>query len=155
VELIVDVASDAPDVLADETRIDHVLANLLSNALRYTPPGGQVRVTAAAAGDEFVRFGVEDSGPGIPKQYHARIFERFFRVPGQAGGSGAGLGLAIAREIVEAHGGTIGVDSEEGKGARFSFTLQRADRPEARARAASANEMDQESRRGAYRGGVS
>jgi signal transduction histidine kinase len=135
VELVADVAPDAPDVLADETRIDHVLANLLSNALRFTPPGGQVRVTAAAADDQSVRFSVEDSGPGVSKQYHGRIFERFFRVPGQAGGSGAGLGLAIAKEIVEAHGGTIGVESEDGKGARFWFTLQRADRHTAHARA--------------------
>jgi two-component system, NtrC family, sensor histidine kinase KinB len=146
VELVADVAPDAPDVLADETRIDHVLANLLSNALRFTPPGGQVRVVAAPVSDQSVRFSVEDSGPGVPKQYQGRIFERFFRVPGQAGGSGAGLGLAIAKEIVEAHGGTIGVESEDGRGARFWFTLQRADRPPAHVRAGSgsATVMDDE-----------
>jgi signal transduction histidine kinase len=130
VELVVDVPGDVPDVLADETRIDHVLSNLLSNALRYTPPGGRVRVSATTD-PEFVRFSVEDTGPGVPDQYWARVFERFFRVPGQSGGTGAGLGLAIAREIVEAHGGTIGVDGQEGQGARFSFTLRRADRPAA------------------------
>jgi signal transduction histidine kinase len=128
VALTVDVPGDVPDVLADDTRVDHVFSNLLSNALRYTPPGGRVRVSAAAE-PEFVRFTVEDTGPGIPRQYLARVFERFFRVPGQSSGTGAGLGLAIAREIVEAHGGTIGVDSDEGQGARFTFTLRRADRP--------------------------
>jgi len=128
VELRVDVPGDAPDVLADETRVDHVLSNLLANALRYTPPGGRVNVSVAAE-PEFVRFTVEDTGPGIPKQYLARVFERFFRVPGQSGGTGAGLGLAIAREIVVAHGGSMGVESGAGRGARFSFTLLRADRP--------------------------
>jgi NtrC-family two-component system sensor histidine kinase KinB len=106
-----------------------VLSNLLGNALRYTPPGGQVRVGAAPAEGDAVRFWVQDSGPGVPSQYQGRIFERFFRVPGQSGGSGAGLGLAIAKEIVEAHGGVIGVESDEGKGARFHFTLRRADAP--------------------------
>jgi signal transduction histidine kinase len=124
-------------VLADDTRVDHVLSNLLGNALRYTPPGGRVRVSAVAE-PEFVRFSVEDTGHGIPRQYLARVFERFFRVPGQSGGSGAGLGLAIAREIVEAHGGTIGVESDEGQGARFTFTLRRADR----ALTPSAGEVD-------------
>jgi signal transduction histidine kinase len=127
VGLSADVPGDVPDVLADDTRVDHVFSNLLSNALRYTPPGGRVGVSAEAE-PEFVRFTVEDTGPGIPRQYLARVFERFFRVPGQSGGTGAGLGLAIAREIVEAHGGTIGVDSDEGQGARFTFTLRRADR---------------------------
>jgi signal transduction histidine kinase/HAMP domain-containing protein len=127
VDMTVDVPGDVPDALADETRIDHVFSNLLGNALRYTPPGGRVRVWAAAE-PEVVRFTVEDSGPGIPRQYLARVFERFFRVPGQSGGTGAGLGLAIAREIVEAHGGTIGVEGGQGQGARFTFTLRRADR---------------------------
>jgi signal transduction histidine kinase len=126
VELDADVPADAADVMADDTRVGHVLSNLLSNALRYTPPGGRVRV-AASVEPGFVRFAVEDTGPGIPGQYQGRVFERFFRVPGQSGGTGAGLGLAIAREIVEAHGGTIGVEGAEGGGARFWFTLPRAD----------------------------
>jgi signal transduction histidine kinase len=130
VELDADVPADAPDVMADDTRVGHVLSNLLSNALRYTPPGGRVRV-AATVEPGFVRFTVEDTGPGIPSQYQGRVFERFFRAPGQSGGTGAGLGLAIAREIVGAHGGSIGVDGAEGGGARFSFTLPRADRPPA------------------------
>jgi signal transduction histidine kinase len=126
VELTVHVPDDVPPVLVDHTRIGHVFSNLLSNALKYTPPGGHVAVSAAEEGD-FVRCSVEDSGPGIPRQYLERIFERFFRVPGQTGSSGAGLGLAITREIVEAHGGRVAVVSTEGTGSKFSFTLQRAD----------------------------
>jgi signal transduction histidine kinase len=126
VELLARVADDVPPVLVDHTRIGHVFSNLLGNALKYTPPGGRVGVSAAVEGD-FGRFAVQDSGPGIPRQYLERIFERFFRVPGQTGGTGAGLGLAIAKEIVEAHGGQIAVISTDGAGSTFSFTLQRAD----------------------------
>jgi PAS domain S-box-containing protein len=128
VELTVDVPGDIPPVLVDHTRIGHVFSNLLTNALKYTPPGGQVKVSASAEeGDDFVRFSVQDSGPGIQRQYLERIFERFFRVPGQTGGTGAGLGLAITKEIVEAHGGRVAVESSPGKGSTFSFTLQRGD----------------------------
>ena len=74
-----------------------------------------------------VRFRVADTGRGIPKQYLGRVFERFFRVPGQSGESGVGLGLAIAKDIVEAHGGQIAVESEEGRGTTFAFTLQAAE----------------------------
>jgi len=84
-----------------------------------------VRVSAAADG-ESVKFSVEDTGAGIPKEYQDRIFERFFRVPGQSSASGAGLGLAICKDIVEAHGGRISVETREGKGSKFTFALQRA-----------------------------
>jgi len=130
VELAADVPDDLPPVLADRSRMELVFTNLLSNALRFTPPGGHVRVSAAAEAGA-VRFTVEDSGPGIPKQYQERIFDRFFRVPGQPKGTGAGLGLAIAKEVVEAHDGQIRVESGEGKGAHFSFTLMRADKDKA------------------------
>jgi len=124
----VDVPADAPTVLADATRIGHALTNLLTNALRYTNPGGEVTVSAVSEGN-VVRFSVRDNGGGIPEQYLPRVFDRFFRVPGQAGESGAGLGLAIAKEIVEAHGGQITAESKEGIGSTFSFTLPRADSP--------------------------
>ena len=75
----------------------------------------------------MVRFSVADTGSGIPHQFLQRIFEQFFRVPDQKSETGAGLGLAIAKEIVEAHGGNINVESQEGKGTTFSFTLKRAD----------------------------
>jgi NtrC-family two-component system sensor histidine kinase KinB len=121
-----EASGEAPDVWADVTRIGHVFGNLLSNALKYTRPGGAVTLTAATEG-KWVRFSVSDTGKGIPGKYLRRIFEQFFRVPDQGAETGAGLGLAIAKEIVEAHGGTITVESEEGKGSTFTFTLSRAD----------------------------
>ncbi|MFI5380174.1 MAG: ATP-binding protein [Tepidisphaerales bacterium] len=125
VVLSVDVPDDTPPVLADRQRIQHVFSNLLTNALKYTPPGGRVRIFTATE-DGGVRFSIEDTGAGIPQVYQGRIFERFFRVPGQPV-KGAGLGLAIAQEVVKAHGGRITVESQEGKGSKFSFTLGRAD----------------------------
>ena len=125
VALSVDVPGDTPPVLADRQRIQHVFSNLLTNALKYTPPGGQVRIFTTTE-DGAVRFSIEDTGAGIPQMYQGRIFERFFRVPGQPV-KGAGLGLAIAQEVVKAHGGRIAVESQEGKGSKFSFTLGRAD----------------------------
>jgi two-component system, NtrC family, sensor histidine kinase KinB len=124
--LNVDVPVETPPVLADPARIGHVFSNLLTNAMKFTPPGGRVRIYAEPL-DKFVRFIVEDTGIGIPSQHIGRIFERFYRVPRENQPSGAGLGLAIAKEIVDAHGGTISVESQPEKGSRFSFTLQRAD----------------------------
>lgn len=121
-----DVADDAADVMADPDRVSHVFSNLLNNALAHTPAGGNVRVTARAEGAN-VRFAVEDSGEGIPAEHLPRIFERFFRVPGRSAPGGAGLGLAIVKDIVEAHGGTISVQSRDGEGTKFSFALRAAD----------------------------
>ncbi|HLX07703.1 MAG TPA: HAMP domain-containing sensor histidine kinase, partial [Thermoanaerobaculia bacterium] len=126
IELAVAIAPGAPQVMADPARAPLVLGNLLQNALQHTPAGGTVTVAAEPAGDQ-VRFSVADSGPGIPDEYLGRIFDRFTQVPGSQGG--AGLGLAIAREIVQAHGGTIGVESHDnghGGGATFNFTLPAA-----------------------------
>ena len=122
-----ELQDDLPEVWADTARMSHVFANLLSNALRYTPPGGKVTVLGKAD-EEWVQFSVADSGKGIPSQYLARIFEQFFRVPDQGAETGAGLGLAIVKEIVEAHGGTVKVESRLGEGSTFIFTLKRADR---------------------------
>ena len=126
VGLNMELPDNLPEAWADRTRVEHVFANLLSNALKYTAPGGVVTISAQA-GTEVVSFSVADTGKGIPAQYHKRIFEQFFRVPDEEAKPGAGLGLAIAREIVEAHGGTISVESSEGKGSTFTFTLTRAD----------------------------
>jgi PAS domain S-box-containing protein len=126
VTLRMEVPDDLPEVWADKTRIDHVFSNMLSNALKYTASGGTVTVSAQAS-KELVSFSVSDTGRGIPAQYVSRIFDQFFRVPDTAAEPGAGLGLAIAKEIVEAHGGTITVDSCEGRGSTFTFTLKRAD----------------------------
>jgi PAS domain S-box-containing protein len=110
-------------VWADSIRIGHVFANLLMNSLRYTPPGGQVLISVAERGD-MVEFMVRDTGSGVPRQYQHRVFEKFFRVPGQSRGSGSGLGLAIAKDIVEAHGGLIRIESTEGVGTLVAFTLR-------------------------------
>jgi two-component system, NtrC family, sensor histidine kinase KinB len=126
VTLDVELPDDLPEVWADTTRIGHVFGNLLSNALRYTPAGGKVTVSARPEEDEVV-FSIADTGQGIPGPYLPRIFEPFFRVPGPGPQPGAGLGLAIVREIVQAHGGRVTVDSAEGKGSTFSFTLRRVD----------------------------
>jgi signal transduction histidine kinase len=116
---------DLPDVRADKMRIGHVFANLLSNALRYTASGDTVTVTAQA-GEEHVEFSVSDTGRGIPEQYLSRIFDPFFRVPGQEADTGTGLGLSIVKEIVEAHGGAVSVRSRVGEGSTFSFTLPKS-----------------------------
>jgi signal transduction histidine kinase len=123
VSLVVDLPATLPPVLVDPARVAHVFANLLSNALKYTPPGGKVTLSAKAEG-EFVRFRVSDTGVGIPEEYLPRIFEQFFRVPDQGSGTGVGLGLAIVKDIVEAHGGNVGVESREGTGSAFHFTLR-------------------------------
>ena len=126
VTLLVDIPGELPDVWADPTRIYYVFSNLLSNALRYTPPGGKITFSAQAE-EKVVRFSVADTGKGIPSQYLPRIFEQFFRVPGQEKETGAGLGLAIVKEIIEAHGGTVGVESQESQGSIFTFRLRRVE----------------------------
>jgi signal transduction histidine kinase len=127
VTLSVELPSDLPEVWADLSRISHVFGNLLTNALKYTPPGGKITLSAKAD-EERVQLSVSDTGRGIPNKHISRIFEQFFRVPEQGTETGAGLGLAIVKEIVEAHGGTVDVESSEGKGSTFTFTLRRADR---------------------------
>ena len=127
VSLEVDLPDDLPEVWADITRINHVFSNLLSNALKHTPAGGTITVSAQAD-EEWVRFSVLDTGRGIPGEHLQRVFEQFYRVPVPGQETGAGLGLAIVKEIVEAHGGAVAVESREGQGSVFTFTLRRADR---------------------------
>ena len=123
VSLNMRLAEDLPRVAADRSRIEHVFSNLLSNSLKYTPSGGSVTISAFPV-DKMVAFEVRDTGPGISKDALPRVFERFYRAPGQGEIKGAGLGLAIAREIVEAHGGSIEVTSEVNKGCHFTFRLR-------------------------------
>jgi NtrC-family two-component system sensor histidine kinase KinB len=125
VTLQIEASADLAPVMADAMRIGHVLGNLLSNSLRYTEPHGHVTLSARAQ-EDWVEFSVSDDGAGIPRQYLPRVFEKFFRAPGQVGGSGSGLGLSIAKDIVEAHGGKIRVQSIEGRGTTFAFTLRQA-----------------------------
>ncbi len=126
VTIAASVADDLPDVFADSVRINHVFANLLSNALRFTSPGGSITIGADAA-QNAVRFTVTDTGRGIPVEHLDRVFEQFYRVPGKEGEKGVGLGLAIVKQIIVAHKGQVGVRSEVGKGSSFWFTLPRAD----------------------------
>jgi NtrC-family two-component system sensor histidine kinase KinB len=121
-----DVPGDLPPVLADAVRLESVFANLLNNALKNTPPGGQVTVSARAEG-ALVNFAIEDTGSGIPEEYISHVFEKFFHVPGRDQERGSGLGLSIVKEIIEAHGGKIAVSSEPGEGTRFTFTLKAAE----------------------------
>lgn len=109
-------------VSADPARLRQILYNLLSNAEKFTPSGGSITVRAADERD-YARITVEDTGVGIPAEEQPRVFERFYQVEHTRGG--AGLGLAICKQLVEMHGGTISVDSSEGNGSRFHFTLPR------------------------------
>ncbi|MEO5378038.1 MAG: ATP-binding protein [Magnetococcus sp. DMHC-6] len=109
-------------VLADMERINLVFSNLLTNAIRHTPAGGRITLTVAKAENDAL-FQITDTGEGIAEPYLGRVFDKFFRVPGSASG-GAGLGLSICREIVETHGGHIGVNSfPDQQGCQFWFTL--------------------------------
>jgi len=110
-----------PEVEVDPERLGMVLGNLVANAVRHTPSGGEVKVRAAPQGDQ-TRFEVVDTGEGIAPEHLEHLFERFYQVAGTGTGS-AGLGLSIAQEIVRAHGGRIGVDSTKGRGSRFWFTV--------------------------------
>jgi signal transduction histidine kinase len=119
VALRTEVARDMPTLDVDRVRIGEVLANLVSNALHHTPPGGTV--TIGAGRDEAgVAFRVTDTGDGIPRDELAHVFDRFTRSPESRG---SGLGLAIAKSLVQAHGGTISAESEPGRGTTIRFVL--------------------------------
>jgi signal transduction histidine kinase len=119
-------AANLPGVAVDRQRITHVFNNLIANAIRYSPDGGEIVLGAARAEDSTVEFSISDQGPGIPEEFQSRIFDRFFRAPGQTK-TGAGLGLSIAREITVAHGGRIGVKCSPGHGCTFCVNLKTAD----------------------------
>lgn len=126
--LTADAPDTLPDVRADRARVHRVLANLIANALRHTPPGGSIYLrarlsTPETSGPATVLFEVEDTGEGVAGVDQARIFERFVQVPGSRAVGGSGLGLTLARELIEAHGGRIGVDSAPGTGSVFWFVL--------------------------------
>jgi two-component system sensor histidine kinase KdpD len=104
--------------------MDQVLTNLIENAIRYTPPGTPIEISVQLAGEEM-RISIADYGPGIPPNDRERIFDKFYRVLGtqRKGREGSGLGLAVCRGLVEAHGGHIWVENREEGGAIFRFTL--------------------------------
>jgi two-component system phosphate regulon sensor histidine kinase PhoR len=126
--LTVDLPDGLPPVLADADRIQQVVSNLVHNAIKFTPEGGKITVTAAAEADGgTVVISVHDTGVGIPEAELNRIFERFYKADRARSGGGTGLGLAIARHLVQAHGGEIWAKSKEGRGSTFSFSLPVAD----------------------------
>ncbi len=138
--------TDLPPALFDALKIHHVFSNLLDNALRFTPDGGEVTITTRphvwnrrgipnstqtgeerrrepSRRDNAVRVDIRDMGPGIPAEYHTQVFEEFQRLPIAGNSAGAGLGLAIAKRLIEAHGGRIWIESGSNQGAIFSFLL--------------------------------
>lgn len=123
-KLIVDFPEDFPCVLADEVRIEQVISNLISNAIKYSPQG-EIRISGQIRA-EIVIVCVSDQGPGIAAEDIPHVFDRFYRAPEMARNTkGAGLGLFLTRSIIEGHGGSIWVDPESGKGARICFSLPR------------------------------
>ena len=118
--LTLQLVGDLPAVACDRDRVLQVIANLIGNAIKFTPRLGEIRVAAVPTSDE-VQLSVSDTGPGIPEAQLARVFDRYWR--GDGTGPGAGLGLFIAKGIVEAHGGRIWVESTPGAGSAFHFTL--------------------------------
>jgi two-component system phosphate regulon sensor histidine kinase PhoR len=106
----------------DKNRLEQVLVNLIHNSVKFTKPGGRITLEAEAV-IGGVRCAVRDTGAGIPAESLSRIFERFYRVDKSRTGSGTGLGLSISRHIVEAHGGKIWAESEEGRGSVFYFEI--------------------------------
>jgi signal transduction histidine kinase len=122
VQLEADVPTGIPDVHADRERVRVVVANLLTQAIRRSAPGAVVSARARS-GDGEVRFEITDGGEAISKEQQSAIFDRFAAADAANGGN-TGLGLSFAKEIVEAHGGRIGVDSGPGRGNTFWFTLR-------------------------------
>jgi signal transduction histidine kinase len=120
IEFVHDVASDLPNVCVDQFRMTQILGNLLGNAVKFTPKGGRVELTVRGRGDQ-VLFSVRDNGPGIPSAALSHIFEPYWQVSKTR--SGMGLGLFIAKTLVEAHGGRIWVESTVGQGTAFYFTV--------------------------------
>ena len=121
VSLRSEVLPSLPEVFADPDRLQLVFSNLVTNAIRHSPARGEIVVRAKEQA-AFVRFEIVDQGPGIPKEHQRGLFEKFFRIPGSPEG-GSGLGLFIARGLVQAHDGAIGIDSEAGSGTTFWFTI--------------------------------
>jgi len=122
-EVRTDISRDLPEVLADRQLIQAVIRHLIGNSLKYAAPESTIELRAWSEADK-VMIAVKDRGPGIPEREQERIFERFYRSPRSATAApGTGMGLAIARDIVEAHGGTLNVCSHPGQGSEFYFSI--------------------------------
>ncbi|MBI4771348.1 MAG: HAMP domain-containing histidine kinase [Chloroflexi bacterium] len=125
IELINDVSPDIPEIRMDDEKVSRVFINLIDNALKFSPAGGQVRVDARADGQRnVIECVVLDDGPGIPEDYRERVFDRFVQVQGRRGRRrGTGLGLAFVKLAVEAHHGAVWVENRPEGGSKFAFTL--------------------------------
>jgi signal transduction histidine kinase len=127
VNILADVEQDIPQAIGDYDHLQQVLLNLLGNAIKFSTSGGEVMVRVEAVpieGQNWIQFSVKDSGPGIPEDEQSFIFHKYYRVPGVRDQvDGVGLGLSISKHIVEAHGGTIWVESRMGQGSVFGFRL--------------------------------
>ncbi|HMV29866.1 MAG TPA: HAMP domain-containing sensor histidine kinase, partial [Anaerolineales bacterium] len=110
------------NIKADKNRLEQVLVNLIHNAVKFNKPGGSITLSAEPFSGG-VRCAVRDTGVGVPSESLTRIFERFYRVDSSRTGSGTGLGLSISKHIIEAHGGKIWAESEEGRGSTFYFEI--------------------------------
>ncbi len=120
--VVKELAADLPSVPADKARVRQVIVNLLHNAIKFTEPGGKITVSTRGEGDS-VTVDIADTGRGIASDDLPHVFERFYKGDKARAGEGTGMGLAIAKHIIEAHGGDIRVESEEGRGSTFSFSL--------------------------------
>jgi two-component system phosphate regulon sensor histidine kinase PhoR len=120
--LTLDVAAGLPSLLGDAGQLERALVNLIQNALKFTPAGGSIEVVVTP-GEAGLRVAVRDSGVGIEAKDLPRVFERFYKGDHSRGSAGTGLGLAIVKHTIEAHGGTVQVESQPGRGSTFSFTL--------------------------------
>jgi two-component system phosphate regulon sensor histidine kinase PhoR len=127
-ELRLETATGGLTALGDRSRLQQVLTNLIANAIKFTPATGRITVRARQIGS-WCEVGVEDDGPGIPAETLPRLFQRYSRADYGREAGGTGLGLLIVREIVEAHGGTVGVESAPGRGSRFWLRIPAADVP--------------------------
>ena len=125
VKLLSLVPDDLPYLMADAGKLDQILTNLVENALKFTPEGGRVTLSARTV-ESGIEIEVADTGVGVPREHLPHIFERFYKVDRSRRNVGTGLGLAITRRLVQAHGGNITVQSSEGEGSAFTFTLNRA-----------------------------
>jgi signal transduction histidine kinase len=122
-----DIPPNFPAARADMEKLERVLSNLVDNALKYTPAGGKVSISAETGDDQQLILRVSDNGPGIPDEYRDKIFERFRKIPNQpARRHGTGLGLAFCRLVIEAHGGKIWVEPNQPIGSTFALTLPAA-----------------------------
>ncbi|MEX0800424.1 MAG: ATP-binding protein [Dehalococcoidia bacterium] len=121
-QLTLEVTPGLPSVIGDSDRLERVAINLIGNAIKFTERGGAVRVSAAAT-NGVVTVQVSDTGVGIAPEDLPRVFERFYKADRSRGDSGTGLGLAVVKHTVEAHGGSVAAESEHGRGSRFSFSL--------------------------------